>query len=438
MERVILILSTMDTKGQETIYLRDQIVGHRGNPLILDMGMSGSSEAADIPSEAVAKAAGVDFNEIRLSRERKKITRQMIDGARAIAAKMLEDGRLGGVIGLGGSTASLMASDVMRSLPFGIPKVMVSSTAALPGLSTRYIGTGDLAIFHTVIEISGLTDPLRNVLERSAAAITAMSHVEPLTVDSVRRSGKPLVAMSMFGPTEKCAQYVRKSLEREGFQVIGFSAAGVCDRAMEDMIARNFFDAVVDLAPGGVGEEALGGMRSAGPDRLTAAGRLGIPQVIAPGGVNLMSPRKSRYKPEYYQRKKFDMDELRTFLRLSVEEIELVAGIFADKLSSSNGPTIFLFPRKGWSAIDAPGGDMFVPEEDQAFLAAFRRKVNDRVTTLEVDANLEENAFAEAVVVACLDIFPHPTEREPVGKFNMREGQAESGFASLPNQLDGP
>jgi uncharacterized protein (UPF0261 family) len=406
MERVILILSTMDTKGPETIYLRDQIVARRGNPLILDLGMSGSSEVADIPSDAVARAAGADINEIRSSRERKKITRQMIDGASVIAVKMQEEGHLGGVIGLGGSTASLMASDVMRSLPFGVPKVMVSSTAALPGLSTRYIGTGDLAIFHTVIEISGLTGPLKNVLDRSAAAITSMAQVEPLTVDSARKEGKPLVAMSMFGPTEKCCHHVGQRLEAEGFQVIGFSAAGVCDRAMDEMISRHFFDAVVDLAPGGVGEEALGGMRAAGPDRLTVAGRLGIPQVIAPGGVNLMSPRKSRYKPEYYKRKKFDMDELRTFVRLSVEEMELVAEIFAEKLNVSNGPTIFLFPKRGWSAIDQPSSDMFEEKEDRVFLDVFRAKASPGVVTREVDANLEDEEFAEAVVEACIEIFP--------------------------------
>ncbi len=408
MERVLLILSTMDTKGPETLYLRDRISKCGGNPLMLDMGMSGPSDGADIPPEAVARAAGADISEIRASRERKKITRQMIDGASAIALKMLEEDRLAGVIGLGGSTASLMASDVMRSLPFGVPKVMVSSTAALPGLSTRYIGTGDLAIFHTVIEISGLTDPLKNVLDRAAAAIASMGQLEPFTVESAHRGGKPLVAMSMFGPTEKCAHHVRQRLENAGFQVIGFSAAGVCDRAMEDMIARNFFDAVVDLAPGGVGEEALGGMRAAGPHRLTAAGRLGIPQVIAPGGVNLMSPRKSRYKPEYSERRKFDMDELRTFLRLSVEEMEMVAEIFADKLSSSNGPTIFLFPKKGWSAIDTPTSEMFIPEEDEVFYRVFKSRVNPEVITREVDANLEDVTFAEAVVDACLEILPRP------------------------------
>src|SRR5208337_5367299 len=178
-------------------------------------------------------------------------------------------------------------------------------------------------------------------------AIVGMSGIDPLTVESARKDGKPLVAMSMFGPTEKCARRVRKGLEQAGYQVIGFSAAGVCDRAMEQMLGRRFFDAVVDLAPGGVGEEILGGMRAAGPERLTAAGKLGIPQVIAPGGVNLMSPRKSRYKTEYYERRKFDLDELRTFLRVSTDEIQQVARAFAEKLNQAKGPTIFLFPTRG-------------------------------------------------------------------------------------------
>jgi uncharacterized protein (UPF0261 family) len=411
MERVILILSTMDTKGPETLYLGDRIGKCGGNPLMLDMGMSGSSAGADIPPEEVALAAGADINEIRASRDRKKITRQMIHGASAIAQKMFDEGRLAGVIGLGGSTASLMASDVMRSLPFGVPKVMVSSTAALPGLSTRYIGTGDLAIFHTVIEISGLSRPLTNVLDRAAAAIVGMSNVAPLTVESARDGGRPLVAMSMFGLTEKCAEHVRKGLEQAGYQVIGFSAAGVCDRAMEQMLGRRLFDAVVDLAPGGVGEEILGGMRAAGPERMTAAGKLGIPQVIAPGGVNLTSPRKSHYKPEHHQRRKYDLDELRTFLRVSDTEMEQIAHVFAEKLQNAAGPVILLFPGKGWSAADPPSSHMFDEEQDRIFLRILKERLGPNIGTREVDANLEDEAFANEVIKACLEVFPKPASR---------------------------
>jgi uncharacterized protein (UPF0261 family) len=301
-----------------------------------------------------------------------------------------------------------MATDVMRAMPFGIPKLMVSSTAALPGLATRYIGTGDIAVLHTVIEIAGLSRPLENLLDRAAAAIVGMAKVRPLTVESARDTGKPLVAMSMFGPTERCAHQVQERLERNGYQVIGFSAAGVCDRAMEDMIAMNFFDAVVDLAPGGVGEEILGGMRAAGPDRLTTAGRLGIPQVIAPGGVNLTSPRKSRYKPEHHERRKFDLDELRTFLRVSDEEMDQVARVFAEKINAATGPVVVLFPTMGWSAVDIPTSHMFDKEQDKIFLNVLRERLKPNVVVREVTANLEDQPFAEAVEKACLEFFPRP------------------------------
>jgi uncharacterized protein (UPF0261 family) len=408
MERVILLVSTLDTKGPETLFLRDRIQERGGTPLVLDLSMSAECEGSDITPAQVAQAAGTNIEEIRASRERKKITRQMIGGATKLAMELFDAGRLAAVIGLGGSTGSLMATDIMRSLPFGVPKLMVSSTAALPGLSTRYIGTGDIAIFHTVIEITGLSQPLRNVLDRAAASVTGMAEVAPLTVESARKDGRPLVAMSMFGPTERCAHHVHVALEKKGYQVIGFSAAGVCDRAMEDMIGMRFFDSVVELAPGGAGEELLGGMRAAGPNRLTNAGKLGIPQVVAPGGVNVTNPRKSRYKPEYHERRKIELDEFRTFLRVSDNEMEEIALVYADKLNLSTGPTIFLFPTKGWSALDPPSGHMFDPEQDRILLDVLRKKVGSKIEIREVDANLDDEVFGEAVERACMEIFPKP------------------------------
>ncbi len=409
MEKVILLLSTLDTKGPETLYLKECIAREGAPCVLLDMSMSGEYPGADIGSAETARAGGGDIQEIRSSRDRKRITRQMIGGAAKIALDYVNSGKLAGIIGLGGSTGSLMATDVMRALPFGIPKLMVSSTAALPGLATRYIGTGDIAVLHTVIEIAGLSAPLKNLLERAGAAIAAMSRVHPLTVASARESGKPLVALSMFGPTEKCAHAVRQGLEQHGFQVIGFSAAGVCDRAMEDMIAQGFFDAVVELAPGGVGEEILGGMRAAGPNRLTEAGKLGLPQVIAPGGLNLTSPRKSHYKPEHYQRRKFDLDELRTFLRVSDEEMIQIAQAFAEKVSNARGPVIFLFPTMGWSAVDVSSSHMFDPEQDRILSDKMKSVAAPNVEIREVHANLEDDLFAQEVLKACLDIFPHKT-----------------------------
>ncbi len=408
MERVVLLVSTLDTKFEETMFLRDKIRDLGAKALIMDLSMSREVPGADIAPAQVAAAAGTNIEAIRASSERKKITDQMIVGAVNTAMNILAEGRLAGVIGLGGSTGSLMATEVMRALPFGVPKLMVSSAAALPGLSTHYIGTGDITIFHTVIEICGLSKPLRNVLERAAGAIVGMAGAEPLTVQSARSEGQPLIAISRFGPTEHCASHVQKRLESEGYQVIGFHAAGVCDRAMEQMIGMRFFDGVVDLTPGAVGEELLGGMRAAGPDRLTNAGKLGIPQVVAPGGVNLMSPRKSRYKPEYHERRKFDLDSLRTLIRLSDAEMRQVSEVFVKKLADAMGPTILVFPTQGWSEVDKPSSHMFDPIQDRIFLNVIKESLGSKLDIREIDANLEDDKFAEAVEEACLEVFPTP------------------------------
>jgi uncharacterized protein (UPF0261 family) len=314
---------------------------------------------------------------------------------------LLKDQKLDGVIGLGGSTGSLMATTVMRALPFGIPKVMISSTAALPGLSTRYIGTGDILLFHSVIEISGVTTLLKNVIDRAAHALAGMLRE---TITSPKNQQGRTIALTMLGPCERCASSVRRALEKEGFQVIGFSAAGIGDRAMEDMIAGGFFQGVIDLAPGGVGEHLFGFMRDAGPHRLENAGRLGIPQIISTCSVNHMTPAKSRYKPDYHERRKYDLDKFRTWIRLTPQELKQVAGVFAQKMNKATGPITFLVPTDGWSSVDMPGNPTHDPEEDRIFVQELRAKINSNVNILEVPANMEDPEFAQAVVEAALKI----------------------------------
>ena len=401
----VLLISTLDTKADETLYLREKIEAAGARVLLMDLSMGQpSGRPADIPPGDVAAAGGWDIDDMRRSRERAKITAAMIEGAVSIARRLLDERRIRAVVGLGGSTGSLMATDVMRALPFGVPKLMISSTAALPGLATRYIDTGDLLLFHSVVEIAGLSPLLASVLDRAAAAAAALAGVPAVNPEQVRAGGGRLVAMSMFGPCEKCAHGVRLKLEQAGYQVIGYSAAGVCDRAMEDMIGQGFFIGVVDIASGGVGEHLMGGMRSAGPHRMEAAGKAGLPQVICPSGVNLMSPRKSRYKPDYHTRRKFDLDKLRTFLRLNTEELIEVAREFARKLNQARGPVRFLIPTRGWASIDREGTEVYAPEEDRAFVEELKKNLNAGIEVVEIEANLEDDSFADAVARAFLDL----------------------------------
>ncbi len=403
MQKTVLIVSTLDTKGLETDYLVDKLKALGLNTLLMDISMRGDKPSkADIPPERVAAAGGSSFEEIRNSRDRAQITNLTMAGASSIAADLLAENNLDGVIAIGGSTGTLMATEVMRSLPFGIPKVMISSTAALPGLATRYIGTGDIALFHSVIEISGVSDLLKNVMDRAAEALAGMV----LGGITSAKTGKgKAIALTMLGPCEKCASAVRASLETKGFQVIGFSAAGIGDRAMEDMIANGFFQGVVDLAPGGVGEHLYGFMRDAGPQRLETAGKAGIPQIVSTCSVNHMTPAKSKYKPDYHERRKYDLDKFRTWIRLSSEELKEVAGAFATKLNQANGPVCVVVPQKGWSSVDSPENPTYDPQEDQVFVDTLREQLNSDVSVVEIPANMEDEAFAQAIVKAALEIF---------------------------------
>ncbi|HDZ90250.1 MAG TPA: UPF0261 family protein [Deltaproteobacteria bacterium] len=402
-QKAVLIISTLDTKGPETLYLKEKIEGLGVDTLLMDISMRGDGpSSADITPDRVATAGGSSIGEISVSRERAKITNIVIAGASRIAGELFQQGKLGGVIGLGGSTGSLMATEVMRSLPFSVPKLMVSSTAALPGLSTRYIGTGDIALFHSVVEISGLSNALKNVLDRAACGVVSMT--QGVVTPAKNEAGKA-IALTMLGPCEKCASTVRKRLESKGYQVTGFSAAGIGDRAMEEMIAHGLFQGVIDLAPGGVGEHLFGFMRDAGPRRLESAGEAGIPQVISLCSVNHMTPRKSRYKPEYKDRPKYDLDKYRTWLRMSVDELTQVARVFAEKINRAKGPVRLMVPLKGWSSVDREGNPTYAPEEDRIFIQELRAQLNPDLEIREVNANMEDPAFAQAVFEAALEVF---------------------------------
>ena len=254
MNKTILLVSTLDTKGPETLYLKKRLEGLGLQTRLMDLSMRGEGPSpADITPGEVAEAGGSSLQEIRRSGERARITNITMAGASKIAGDLYGSGKLDGVMGLGGSTGSLMATEVMRAVPFGVPKVMVSSTAALPGLSTRYIGTGDIALFHSVIEISGVTDLLRNVLDRAAQAMAGMVQG---AVTAPRTGRGKAVAMTMLGPCEKCASTVRTALEKKGFQVIGFSAAYVRAGALlglystPEQIGRQLGTTLIDLAAG--------------------------------------------------------------------------------------------------------------------------------------------------------------------------------------------
>jgi uncharacterized protein (UPF0261 family) len=401
--KAVLILATMDTKGPEALYVRIKIEEQGLKPILMDLSTRGRRRSgADIGPAEVAKAGGTSLKLMASSSDRDCNMEAMGSGAVKIAHRLLRDKKIHGMFGVGGYSGSLMTSEVMHTLPFGFPKILVSSAAAIPGLSTRFIQTSDIVLFSSVVEIAGLTGLLKNVLDRAVLAMAGMLR-GPVTQPSADRS--KAIAMTMLSPCEGCARAVRAALEKRAYPVVGFHATGMGDRAMEAMISEGLFRGVIDLAPGGVGEHLYGFMRDAGPTRLESAGRMGIPQIISTCGVNHITPRKSNYTREHDLRRKHDIDRLRTWLRMSPKELKEVAVLFAEKLNLSRGPVKVVIPLRGWSSVDAPGNATYDPEGDRIFAAELRKTLKKEIPILEVDANMEDPEFAEALVEIALDMF---------------------------------
>ena len=411
MSKVVVILVMAEEKWHEADFLRREIEYRGLETVMLDIGLLGQPQGqCDITREEVILDSGRNPDEVALINDRGQRMPIMEDGGRKKVRELYSQGKLSAVISLGGATGTQMGTSIMKSLPFGVPKFALSSTASVRGLAERYIGTSDITLMYSVVEFGGLDSLMKNALARAAGAIYGM--VEASSRVPVRPRGKEeslLVAMTHFGPCEQCAMGVRKQLEEKGYQVVGFSASGTGDRAMEEMIEQlDVFGAVVDLAPGGVGEELLGFTRAAGPARLEVAGRKGIPQIISTSGVNVGSPRKSAYLPEYENRQKYDYDALRTFVRLSSSELVMVAQAMAGKINQARGPVKVIIPLGGWSSVDRRGSYFYDGEADRIFIDEFKKQLKQDIKVREVDADLDTPEFARVVVEAFDEVMQLP------------------------------
>lgn len=399
MVRTIAIISTLDSYGDVISFVRERIEQRGYKTIVIDLSMGGASSVpADVTCQEIAEAGGASIEQIRASRDRPKITEIMIKGAIQKAKELHSAGRLDGIIGVGGATCALMGTSVMRALPFGVPRLMVSSSASFPNTCSSYFGPFDITMMNTMVDITDLGEPVKNVLTRGAGAICGM--VESLAeIRPGVRTSKVSIAMTDWAITEQCAKQVKQGLAQKGYEVVTFHAQGMGDRAMEELIKQGLFAGVVDIAPGGVSEELFGGARAAGPDRLEAAGRRGIPQIITPNGLNIIScGALEKMKPKYKKRKLYLLDPQRVQAKMVPAEIKKAARVIADKLNRAKGPTKFIIPLRGWSASEREGDPYYEPELNRLFVQTLKARLRPEIETIEVDAHLEDPGFAEAIV----------------------------------------
>ena len=406
MNNPIVLLASLDTKGPEAEFLRGCIEELGDDCILLDIGYGREAAVeAEVTADQVALAAGSDIAAVRAMRDTGAASNLMMQGATIEAHRLLREGRLSGIVAFGGASNTTLATGVMQTLPVGIPKLMISSSAAMPAYAAKYYGSKDITITHAIVDISGLNTLTKSLLRRGAGAICGMAACSRGEVKSL--TGKKLVAVSSFRFAEGCSQAVMRELEELGYSPIPFHAQGVGENAMEDLLAQGLFVGVIDIVPAGLSENMLGGNRAARPDRLEAAGRAGIPQVIAPSGFDMIScgpiSRRAGGDPLWEKKRLAERpicipDKFRVEARTTAGEVREIAGVVARKINQGNTPTTVVVPTRGWSSLSVEGADLYDPDTDAEFVPTLREALNPGYGVLEVDAELNSTTFAHALV----------------------------------------
>jgi len=413
----ILILCNLDTRGKEIAFVKDMIEarGHRG--IFLDFSMEEPPPfSGDITCEQVAERGGLPIEKVReyYRTKRDAAMDNQIKGATAITVELFKKGEIDGVVGLGGGTGAVVGTSVMHNLPFGVPKLMITHIASMPQYIKGLVGPHDVTMHHTVLDMGRVNPLLKAQIVNGIGAICGMVEA---TQGAKIVTDKPLVAVSVFSPSEMATQMAMKHLEEAGFMPVPCSAAGIGDAAMESMIRDGLFSGVLDVSIGGVVEYMFDGNRNPGPGRLTAAAEMGIPQVLAPSGLDHLSYGSRPDKEELIKsRKHFVMDKLRIQVRTTTEELIQAADVIAKRLNNAKGPWVFLIPMKGWSSLDIEGGACYDPEADAAFVKEFKAKINNKDAVKEVDMHLYTPEFAKLVVDEFLKLYYNEYKRSKESK----------------------
>jgi uncharacterized protein (UPF0261 family) len=390
--RTIALIGTLDTKGEEFAFLRDQIEKAGLQTIMIDVGVLGTPLLdADISPAEVAAAANEDLASLQAGRDRGRSVTAMALGATVILRRLFEQQSIHGVGSLGGSAGTTIATAAMRALPFGFPKLMVSTVAS--GDTSPYVGTKDICMMPSVVDIAGLNHVSRRILSNAAMAICGMVASDPARGPDE----KPAVAATMFGVTTPCVTTARRTLEERGYEVLVFHATGVGGRAMEQLIEDGAFQAVLDITTTELADELVGGVMSAGPHRLEAAGRKGIPQLVCPGAIDMVNFGPFESVPvQFRSRQLYRHNPSVTLMRTTPEECAGIGRITAGKLNRASGPVTLLIPLQGVSAIDERGGPFYSQAALDAYRSALKEALSPSVRLVELNAHINDPVFAQA------------------------------------------
>jgi uncharacterized protein (UPF0261 family) len=398
--KTVVITGSLDTKGREFAFLKELIEKEGLKTLVIDFGVLGEPAfAADITRQEVATAGGGDLATLASGDHKDEAMRVMAAGLAEVVRRLFDEGRLDGIIGMGGGGGTSLSTSAMRVLPVGVPKLMVSTLGG--GDVSAYVGTRDITFMPSIVDVAGFNRISRVIYANAAGAISGMVKMKTPKGDM----DKPLITASMFGNTTFGVDRARGVLERHGYEVLVFHATGTGGRTMEGLIADGHIAASLDFTTTELADEVCGGVLNAGPDRCQAASRRGIPAVLVPGCVDMANFWGMDTVPEKYRsRKLYQWNPNITLLRTNAEENKRIGEMIAAAANTAIGPVAILIPLRGVSQLDSLGGEFWDPQADEACFMAIKQDLKPGIPVIEMENNVNDPEFADRVAQTLLDM----------------------------------
>jgi len=406
MSKTVVLAGALDTKGAEFDYVRQAILRAGPQVLTVDFGVLGEPAfRPDVGRDEVARAGSGDLERWRSGAHKDEAMAGMAAGLAVVVRRLFDEGRLDGILAMGGSGGTSIATTAMRTLPVGVPKLMVSTVGG--GDVSAYAGTKDITFMPSIVDVAGFNRISRRIYSNAAGAIAGMVAAEPPAAAQA-----PMIAASMFGNTTTAVDFARARLEREGYEVLVFHATGTGGRTMEDLVRDGYFEGVLDLTTTELADEVCGGVMSAGPDRGQAAPASGVPAVLVPGCVDMANFGAPDTMPARYAgRRLYKWNPNVTLLRTNVAENERIGEMLADAANAATAPVAILLPLRGVSMLDSPGGEFWDPAADHACFRALHSHLKLSVPVHEIDANINDEAFAQRAADLLLDMVRQHSEK---------------------------
>ena len=408
MEKKAVLIGALDTKGHEFQFVKDALQACGIDTFVVDTGVLGEPLfKPDVSADEVAMAGGSSIEELRRQNDRGTAVAVMTQGAANIAVQLEKQGILGGVFGMGGTAGTTVAASALQALPIGVPKLLVSTVAS--GNTRPYVGVKDIMMMYSVVDIAGINRLSRRILNNAAYALAGMIQQAGLEQESA--DDKVTLGITMFGVTTPCATRVREILEKKGYDLLVFHATGTGGLAMEELIKAGYIKGVADITTTELADDLVGGIFSAGPNRLNAAGAAGIPQVVSVGALDMVNFGPPETVPAQFKERIFyQHNPTTTLMRTTVAENRELGRILAAKLNEGKAPTIVVFPKAGVSLLDMVGKAFEGKEERFALYEGIKQNLRSDIPLIDMDQDINDPAVADVIAEQLLKLMEHKKE----------------------------